>query len=127
MSSLPEFEAIGEQAITTPIRRTRHVLLVGITRSNSGEPLIESRTIGYRRALRRRPCAKARHSGPQRKIRIGLGARHTLGCAFHTHLAFELDPEEHQRGARIGSQIAPFAAVVVRVETKTPRVELFQQ
>src|SRR5437588_12953290 len=100
MTSLPEFEAIGQQAITTPILRPRHDLLLGITRGDLGKPLVESRTIGDRRALRRRPCAKARHSGPQRKIRVGLGALHALGYAFHAHLALELDPEEHQRSAR---------------------------
>src|SRR5205823_1900857 len=46
MTPLPEFEAIRQHAITTPVRRPRHVrLLVGITRGDFGEPLIESRTI----------------------------------------------------------------------------------
>src|SRR5207249_4159211 len=99
MTPLPEFEAIGQHAIAAPVRRPRHDrLLLGITRSDLRKSFIESRTIGDGHALRGRPCAKARHSRPQRKVRVGFGARHALGYALDAHLAFELDPEEHQCG-----------------------------
>ena len=62
--------------------------------------------------------------GRAREVGVGFGrARPARRRPFDAHLPLELGPEEQQRDARVGRELASLAAVVVRVEHEAARVD----
>ena len=122
-AALPELESVRHDAHAAPVRRPRHVR-ARTALGGRGELRLEPRAIRDRRALRRRPCGRRamRAAAPRntRRIRRALARS---ARALDAHLPLELGPEEQQRDARIGRELAALAAVVVRVEHEAARVE----
>src|SRR5438105_4960169 len=92
--SLPEFDAVRNDPVAAPLRRSWHFLAEAVL--GLGEAGFEHTTIGQNFALRRGPGAEPACHRPGREIGVGLRGLDFLRATFDANLAFQLDPMEQQ-------------------------------
>ena len=124
--ALPEFDAHRTHAVTSPMQGTRYIAI-----SESFLPshvsLFELLTTVNDPALIAAPGTDAALQRTCREIGVGLRRADLLHPPLDPHLAFMLTPIEEERRTWITLHVHRFAAVVVRVENESIRIERSQQ
>ena len=123
-ATLPELDGVGSEAISAPMRRTRHgAAVVAIARLHLGEAGLQRRAPPDGLALRRRPRSELRRARTAREIVGRFGGVERRREALDPHLPLELGPEEEQRRGGICRKLAALAALVVREEHEAAGIE----
>ena len=122
----PELDAMRNQPKAGPVRRTRDVLALEARLDVAHARLEITRSLD-RPALLRRPRADLAPARAAGEVRIRLLARDRPRTPFDAHLPLERLPVKAHRRLRMRDQLAPLAALVVRVENEAFVVHALQQ
>jgi hypothetical protein len=123
---LPEFDALGQDAIARPVRRARH-RTVAEALGHGGDALFEHRAAGDRARLVRGPGADLALPRPRREIGVGLRRRDGLHRSLDTDLAEQRLPVEAQRRPGMRREVPSLAALGIGVEDEAALVDALQQ
>src|SRR5438094_9063369 len=112
-ASLPEFEVLGNETITAPMRRTWNLFSIELF-SDRFHPVFQRAAAWEHPALVRSPGAKTAFDRSRSKICFGLFGRSFFNLATDRHLSFKLPPIKMQGSARVGGKISPLFTFVIR-------------
>src|SRR3954469_10869402 len=93
--ALPEFDRMGNHAVTAP--RFRPWRIGAMAFLDFGVGALEDRSIGDDTTLPRAQRGQPASRRTCREISVGLAGRSALDHAFDTDLPLELDPVEEER------------------------------
>src|SRR4051794_15885229 len=124
--ALPQFDRVRHHAHAAPMLRPRH-RTASETPLEFREQLFEFSARRERLALLRHPRADLRLHRPSAEIRLALFGTGPLDDSLDPHLPLQRLPKKTQRRPRIGGQLFPFAAVIIRMKREPPRVEALEQ
>ena len=119
--TLPELDGLGIHPVAAPVLGARD-LAVGILAIEFASAGFELHAIGYDFALLRGPGAQPGAGRAALEVGVGFLGRDALDRPFDPHLALQVVPVENEGRARVGRQLAPLAALVVREEGESPLV-----
>src|SRR4029077_16855963 len=125
-TALPKFHFIRLESITAPVRRQWN-WLVAEALGHVRHARIEHTPAIEHLALTRRPCAQLASDRARMKIRLRLFTRGLFHFSTDTNLPVEFDPVKPKRGVRIGLELFPLCAFVIRKEHAAILIEAFQK
>src|SRR5438477_985667 len=125
-TALPKFHFIRLESITAPVRRQWN-WLVAKALGHLRHARIEHTPAIEHLALTRRPCAQLASDRARMKIDLRFVTRGLFHFSTDTNLPVEFDPVKHKRGVRIGLELFPLCAFVIRKEHEAILIEAFQQ
>src|SRR5262245_33189976 len=125
VAALPEFNRVGREAVTSPVRWTRYG--AGILAREGRDPALEGGAAGYLVALGRSPSRQLAAARAGGEVLVRFPRSYLRHSPVHPYLLLESPPVEDQAGACIARELAALVAAVVGVEHEAVRVEPFQQ
>src|SRR5579884_2174985 len=125
-SALPEFQRVGFDAITAPMRRERH-RFAGKPFRHFRHARIEHSTRIDHLALTRGPRGQLATQWTRVKVNKRFLPGNFFRAAANANLSIQFDPVKGQCGVGIGCKMFPFFAFVIGEKDKALVVEILQQ
>jgi len=121
---LPKLHADRLDPVSAPGRRRLRQIAGGL---RLAESLFQVLATGHRLALTGSPSACSAGKGTRREIGLGLLTRNLFGHTDNGNLAIQGKPRKEKRNRRVGGDVAPLAAFIVREEEEGVVADVFQQ
>jgi hydroxyacylglutathione hydrolase len=122
----PKLDRARLQSESRPVRRPRNVLAVELA-LELGDPRVEVRRALHGTTLPRCPRADLAPPRARREVRVGFLVAHGSDASLDPNLALQRRPVKIHRGAAIGRELPPLAALEIRVKDEAALLDGFEQ